>query len=250
MRYNLASLRRTPRAHSFRRTTFDMAIVTAAIWQTWAGKTVDGSELASLEMLAAQVDQEIKDRLKRTLEQATYTDIILDGPITDVLFLHRWAPITINTLTVHHNRGANGDPTLFTNDTLLTAYTDYYLVPNRDNPSISDGKLMKRRGTWGESWERSHGLLTAVKKPSRGAVKLSFQGGYAANAIPKPIVDAACLLISMKAHSRRYGFMMGSENWNGYGYNLPGVGLLVDGHIGNPDVIGILNPYVNHVDNF
>jgi hypothetical protein len=46
--------------------------------------------------------------------------------------------------------------------------------------------------------------------------------------------------------NRKYGYQIGSESWNGYSYNIPGVGLLANGTLGSPDILGLLEPYVNY----
>lgn len=225
-----------------------MAIVTAAIWQAYANITVTGSELASIEIICAAVDKAIKNRLKRTIEQQTFTSLIMDAPDTPTIQLGRYAPITIASFQCWMNGAANGNPAAFTTDNLLEMYTDYRLDVDPVNPLLSPGNLERVGNVWGISYRRRPGQLSYNYEPNRGAIKLTFQGGYAPDEIPTDIVQAACIAVTQLMGNRKYGYQLGSESWNGYSYNIPGVGLLANGTLGSADILGLLQPYVNYAD--
>lgn len=228
-----------------------MAIITAAIYQTWLNRELTGGELASVNAICLQVDRSIKDRLKRTLEQATYTDVIFDAQTTPLISLARYAPITIpgtgaTLFKVWLNYQANGNPNGFdADDDLLELYTDYVLNSAQEGDEFGPCLLRRLPGYWGTGWYSPPGRLAQQLTPAYGAVKCTFQGGYAAGSIPLSIVEAACITISKVLGVRRYGMQVGSESWNGYSYNLPGVGMMINGLLGNPDIRGLLEPFVN-----
>jgi len=102
-----------------------------------------------------------------------------------------------------------------------------------------------RVGTmWGIAYRWRPFLMTPQYTALPGAVQLTFEGGY--EVIPYPIVEAACIAVSIIRDLREQGFIKGSESWNGYSKNLPGVGLMIHGVLGNPDVAGPLLPYMNY----
>jgi hypothetical protein len=221
-----------------------MAIITPEIYAEWANIQLAPGELQSVQVLCGQIDKAIKNRLKRTLEQQTFTGLILDAPTTPNITLGRYAPITISDFQCYYDNDAQGDPSAFTSDDLLTMYTDYMLDVDRDTPTLSPGNLKRVGAIWGIQYRwRPYGM-TPQFDPNYGSIKLTFQGGYAD--IPDDIVAAACIAMSQMLGNRKYGYQIGSESWNGYSYNIPGVGLLANGTLGSPDILGLLEPYVNY----
>ncbi len=226
-----------------------MAIVTATVWQNWANQTFTGTRLSSLAAICGQVDAAIKARLKRTIEQATYTNWVFDAPSTNVFSLARYAPILVSGFTLSYNANAQGDPTAFTSGDVLTMYRDYLLKVGPDTQaSSSNGQVINLKGAWGvQGWRPNYSIAyQTVGIP--GSLMATFTGGYAN--VPQDLVEAACLAVSRVLGEKDYGTQVGSESWNGYSYNLPGVGLLVNGILGSANVRGLLEPYVAYSEIF
>lgn len=222
-----------------------MAIVTPEIWAAFAGKTLTNpsGEYTSIEVICNQVDRGIKSKLKRTLERQTFTGLILDAPNTPNILLQKYAPIVIDGFECRYNPQAQGDPTLF-DDSLLTMYQDYRLDTDEDDNSLSPGNLQYLRGIWGINYRYRPWELAPSFTSVPGALKLTFNAGY--EIIPDDIVMAACIAVSQTNALKDHGFVKGSESWNGYSMNLPGVGLMVHGVLGNPDISSLLLPYMNY----
>jgi hypothetical protein len=136
-------------------------------------------------------------------------------------------------------------------------YDDYMLDMEPTDNTLSPGNLTRIGTIWGISYRWRPYQMTPQYDPNRGAVKLTLQGGWPHEDPndpespwlgPEDIVEAACITISKVLGVRRYGMQVGSEAWNGYSYNLPGVGMMINGLLGNPDIRGLLEPYVNYAD--
>lgn len=225
-----------------------MAIITAGLWSSWSNTPLaEGSrELLSVQLICTQVDVAIKKRLKRIVERQTISDLILDAPTTPNILLGRYAPIVISSFQCWVNQLAQGDPTAFTTNDLLTQYRDYALDKDPEDRTLSPGNLRRIGRAWGISYRQRMTQLAPQFDPNYGAVKVSFTGGW--EVIPQDIVQAACLGVSMTLAVRKHGYIKGSESWNGYSYNIPGVGLMVNGIIGSPDLLSLLNPYINRAE--
>jgi len=224
-------------------------IITPEIWSAWANLPLanPSAEYTSVNKICQQVDRSIKTRLKRTVEQQTFTGLILDAPTTPYILLQRYAPITIAGFQCWLNGYAHGNPADFDSTSLLTMYEDYTLDKSEDDAATSPGTLTRLGAIWGLTYRFRPYQLAPQFDPNMGAVKVSFTGGY--ETVPDDIVEAACVTISKVLGVRRYGMQVGSESWNGYSYNLPGVGMMINGLLGNPDIRGLLEPYVNYAAN-
>lgn len=225
-----------------------MALVTPTTWSEWANVDLsDPGELASVTVVCQQVDQAIKVRLNRVVERTTITGLVLDAPDTPFINLGFYAPVLLSGFSCYLNPTAAGDPDAFTSNDLLTMYTDYRLNTDPVSPLSSPGILERIGMVWGISYRRRPIQLALGFNPGIGAVKLSFTCGY--ETVPTPITQAAMLLVSQTLGNRKSGYQIGSESWNGYSYNIPGVGLLANGNLGNPDILGMLMPYINYAGN-
>lgn len=221
-----------------------VAIVSTDIYAAWANLTLDEGERASIDLICGQVDTGIKKWCNRTFEQASYT-LILDAPTKAEFQLTRWAPVNISGFLLYFNPGAKGDPSQFTSDNLLTMYSDYLLDVGPDTSTSSlSGVVRSLTGGFGVSYRRPRNMLATQAIPTYGALKVSFSGGYPV--LPEDLVEAACIAVSKIIGVRKYGMQVGSESWNGYSYNLPGVGLMTQGILGTPDILTVLNRYVDH----
>lgn len=226
-----------------------MALVDETIWQAWSGQTLVGPELTSLGMICRQVDTAIKQRLKRTIERQTFTNLILPAPTTPVLILARYAPIYVAGFQISYNANCQGDPAAFVSGDLLTMYRDYMLDTGPDTSASSlSGRVLNLKGAWGVQGYRPNYSIAFQTTGIPGSILTTFTGGYAT--VPQDIIEAACLAVSRVRGEKIYGTQVGSEAWNGYSYNLPGVGLLVNGILGSPNVRGLLEPFVAYSEVF
>lgn len=221
-----------------------MAIITRAIYEEWAGASFTGAKATAIDAICLMMDRAVKNRTRRVLEQTTAT-AILDAPMTEKILLTKWAPVT--DITVYYNRQAQGDSSAFAATDVLTRYTDYDLTPmSTEGTDDTFGPCILRKtwGYWDCDFHRPVYSVATKRRPVHGAVKVTLTGGY--SSIPKDLIQGCCYAVSMVLHSKKYGFFVGSESWNGYSYNLPGVGLLTNGILGNPDVGCWINPYIDH----
>ena len=221
-----------------------MAIVNEVIWQAWANQTVTGSDLTSLAMICRMVDASIKKRLNRTIEQATYTGLIMTAPPTRELLLSRFAPISVADFSIYYNPNAQGDASEFTSSDLLTMYTDYMLdVGYNDDDYSQSGIVLNLKGAWGVQGLRPNYSIAFQTVGIAGSIKVSFVGGYAN--VPQDLIDAACLAVSKTRQLRKLGSGVQSESWNGDSYSL-GSGAWERGVYGDPVIKGILDNYMNY----
>lgn len=224
-----------------------MAIVTATIWQSWSGITVTGAELTSLTSICSQVDAAIKSRLRRTIESASYS-LVLPAPVTLNLILARYAPIAVSGFAISVNYNAQGDPSAFTSNDLLTMYRDYLLDVGPDNTTYSlSGLVTNLKGPWGLQYWRPNYSIASQATPIPGAILAVFTGGYAT--VPDDIVAAACEAVSKIRKTRQAGSGVQSESWNGDSYSLASTAF-TSGILGDPMIAGLLNPYMNYADVF
>lgn len=221
-----------------------MAIVTSAIWQSWANQTLSGGDLTSLGVICGQVDAAIKSKLDRTIEQATYTGLVFNAPPTKVFDLARYAPITVSNFALYYNANAQGNPSGFSSSDLLTMYTDYILDVGPDTQASSlSGLVINLKGAWGVQGWRPNYSIAFQTEGIPGSLQATFQGGYAT--VPNDLIEAACLAVSKIRQLRKLGSGVQSESWNGDSYSL-GSGAFVNGILGDPVIAGLLNTYMNY----
>lgn len=219
-----------------------MAIVTAAVYQSWANQTYSGSDLTSLTTICAQVDAAIKTRLYRTIESASYT-LILPTPTSLTFSLSRYAPIQVSGFSLYVNSNAGGDPAAFTSDDLLTMYTDYVLDVGPDDTTQSfSGIVTNIKYGWQVQFVRPLYAMALAPMGMPGTMKVTFTGGY--SSVPNDLVEAACLAVSKILNMRKMGTGVQSESWNGDSYSLNSQAFTY-GILGDPVIAGILMNYEN-----
>lgn len=224
-----------------------MAIVTAASWQAFSGVTVTGAALTSITAICAEVDAAIKILCYPWLfEPAMLTDYIMDAPLDDFMQLPVIPVGSITTLYL--NIGANGDPSQFTINDLLTPYQQYILdIDDPVNNWSKSGIVYSRAGSWwgGPSpwgWERNWPInrLASVLTVARGAVKITFAAGMLA--VPDNVAMAANLAVSLIYGRRVLGMPVTANSWNGESVSFAGPYTAV-GALQSPDIAGFLAPY-------
>lgn len=221
-----------------------MAIITVEQWQEYANVALDSGELAKTATICNQVSKAIQTYTKRTLERATYTGLTFAATRTPLVNLFRYAPIVVTGFDCRFNLLAAGDPNQFPANTVLTMYQDYILAPGLDDPLLSDsGVLTFLQGWWGVNYYFPPYSLAVQRTNVPGAIQCTFDGGY--DPIPDDLMGAACLAVSRLRQMAKLGFQKGSEAWNGYSYQMPGVGN-AQGVLNNPDIAEILDSYRNY----
>lgn len=219
-----------------------MALVTSTTWAARTGRTVTGADLAALDGWCAGVDAAVKRVIAPFLpEPVTISNLVLDAPVDDKLDL---PAVPVRSITsLWYNPDADGDPSAFTADNLLTQYTDYWLpVDDPMNNWSRSGRVLRRsQASWGVEWRRPFDRLARRTDPNRGALKVTFAAGPLTP--PEDIVSAACLAVSMLFERRKTGVALASESLTGYSYSAAGPFTAV-GAVQSPDVMSLLSKYM------
>lgn len=225
-----------------------MPIVTPTQWQGFSGVTLTDSQTASVGAICTEVDAAIKRLCRPWLfEPATFTNVILDAPLEDILTLPVMPVRSISSLYVNWN--ANGDPSQFTSEFLLTNFTDYLLVIDDQVNNYSKHGFVRRRsgstwftggGNWGSEYRSAAQRLAVELVPCRGAVMVSFAAGSLA--IPEEVKLAANLAVSMVFNRRKLGMPVSSNSWNGESVSFAGP-FTTEGVLQSPDIAGYLSGY-------
>lgn len=222
-----------------------MAIIDPTTWQQWSNITVTGGELTKLTVICQQVDTAIKDYTKRVLEKGTYNQIIMAAPRTARVQLFRYTPIQVSGFQCFLNWQANGNPAAFDITTLQVPYYNYLLEASGDDPTVSVSGVVTylQGGPWGVNYYQPPYSVSPKRVDVPGALMFNLVGGY--DVIPADIVLAACLAVSKIRLMPYYGMMQTSESWNSYSYAIP-YGLMMLGILGDVQIAGLLDPYVNY----
>lgn len=176
-----------------------------------------------------------------------------DGVVGQVLKL-RFRPVVKADLKVYVDElGAYGDGagTPFAAATEWVLGTDFDLLDVRGGYSKS-ANLICLNGIWPTTWYRPPTRLASTLAGQRGAIKVIYKAGWAANDIPPALKEAAYLeattLFSMsvsRGGSPVNGLLKQSESLNGYSYSLGAAsGLDVSGYgasrLTNPTAMAML----------
>ena len=205
-----------------------MALVTLTEAKTFAGITnADPVRDASLQTMLDEVINAVKNHcVNGSLEATTYT-IVLDAPPSNVLILP-YAPVIYAPtespaidFQLYFNSGANGDPSAFTSDNLLTIFEDYVLQVGRtDTRTFPSGIVRSLRGPWLLNRERPTYSLATKLVPCYGAIKVVYKAGY--ETVPASLKGAINLAARKLFHARKFGVPLTSESLNGYSYSAQG----------------------------
>lgn len=222
-----------------------MALLTLAELKTRAGITsTDATRDASLTQLISDVDAAVKRLTGQNIEQATYTDKILDAPVNSkILRLPQWPVSSVTSLYL--NWDAKGDPAAFTSDDLLTAYTDYRLVVDDFvNARSRRGAVEILTRTYWAYWqERALSMpLTTRLADCPGAVKCTWVAGYAT--VPDDLKGAVASAVMLLYDRRQTGRPLTSESWNGRSVSYDGA-FTATAAVQSPDVWQVVRHYGN-----
>lgn len=219
-----------------------MALLTLADAKTFAGiTTTDPVRDASLQVI---IDEAI-DAVKRFCQNgeliATEYTIILDAPPYNSLVLP-FAPVSFVGFQLWFNYAAQGDPTKFGSEFLLTMYKDYMLDPsNRDITTSESGIVRYLYGVWGYAYQRLPYTLTASLIPCVGSIKVVYTAGY--DTVPPALSGALNLIVRKIYNMRKLGVPMTNESLNGYSYGSQN-SASADGVIqGDPTIRGMLKTF-------
>lgn len=218
-----------------------MALITLAEYKAFAGiSSTDATRDASLNAMIAETDDAIKRYLHQNIESATYTTV-MDAP-NDVNINLPQLPVSFTDFSIYVNWNANGDPSLFTSDDLLTMYTDYLLDPSPDSATISTtGIVRSMQGWWGLWYQRNGYVLTPKSVPAYGCIKVVYTAGYAT--VPASIKAAANLLVSKLYMMRKIGMPENSTSLNGYSVSWQSAATANGILQGDPTIRSLLKPF-------
>jgi hypothetical protein len=166
----------------------------------------------------------------------------------------RFRPAVKDDLQVFvDDAGAYGDGpgTPFASTTEWTLGTDFDLLDVRNGYSLS-AVLVCLNSVWPSHWQRQPNRLASSLVGNRGAVKVVYKAGWAADDIPQALKEAAYLeattLFGMgvsRGGMPVNGLLKQSESLNGYSYSLGAAsGLDVSGYgasrLTNPTAMAML----------
>ena len=217
-----------------------MAIICADTWQDWRGAAVTGDDLTSAAAICAAVDRAVREAIHPFVpDPVTVTSHVMDAPPTPVLLLPLVPARSVTA--VYLRPGANGDPSLFTSDYLLTQFLDYFLPIDRPDLGYSRSGILRRRnaGSWGWEYRRPVNRLAPDIDPNRGAVCVSYLAGPAS--VPDDLFAAAATMVTKLMLSRKMGSQVASASLNGGSYSLPAGAL--QGLLGDPLVQDVIANY-------
>lgn len=193
---------------------------------------------------------EATDAVKRhcqngELELTTYTQILDAPPSTKIIL--PYAPVYYNPpiydFQIYRNPEANGDPSAFTSDHLLTIFRDYTLdqfgVP--DTKTCLNGIVNFFNWPVGYSFERPLYSLSVKSVPISGAIKVVYTAGY--SPVPPVVKGALNLIVRKIFHVRKLGVPVVSESLNGYSYSAQGAATAEGLITGDPTIRKMLAPF-------
>lgn len=216
-----------------------MALSTVAALKTWLGETATTNDNSYASILT-EVEAAIKRRLRNNIERASYT-AVLNAPPSEFIALAQ-TPVLTTGLSVYYRAGARGDTALFTSDYLLTRGTDYILETDPDNATQSrSGRLMRLFRLWGAATIGPVNSLVSRIEEEPGSVYVSWTAGY--SPIPHDLVLAVHLATIALFRRRKFGAMMTSENWNGYGYSIGQGPATAESVLDSPEIAGLWRPF-------
>lgn len=223
-----------------------MAILTLSEYLAWAGITsTDATRDASLTAMISEVNDAIIRYLHNgSIETASYT-VIMPAPVSLQLVLPV-VPVLASSVVLYLNWQANGNPSLFTSQDLLTPYTDYIVNTGPfDNLYSTSGIVTSNWSNWGGSFIRPTYALASTPAPTPGAIKATFTAGY--DTVPPSIIAAAELITSKLYNMRKTGQPLNSEGLQSYQYSAQ-ASATADGIIqGDPTIRGLLSPFGRQV---
>jgi hypothetical protein len=154
------------------------ALITLAALKAYLGPDIPADSDAVLETLINQASALVRTSLDRELIQTTYTNLLLDGPDSEYLYLPDWPTSELTGV--------------YEDDVLLIEGTDYKVYPAR-------GYLRRLNGKWSEG--------------SQNIKVSSHKGGYLITDIPRDI-QALVMNKVAKEWQKQKGSMWGQTSRN------------------------------------
>lgn len=197
-------------------------------------------DAALTAMIAEASDAVIRYCNNGSLEATQYTQI-LDAPPGSVI-ITPYAPVIYKpdadppiNFELYKLDSANGDPSAFTSNNLLTIYQDYILdMGPRDVTHSESGIVRFLRTPIALQFERPIYSLAVKLVPIRGAIKVVYTAGY--ETVPASIKMVLNLIVRRLFNMRKLGVPLTSESLNGYSYSSQGTAT-ADGIItGDPTI--------------
>ncbi len=217
-------------------------IITPATYFALTGITpFTGDALTSIAGICAAVSDAIAKFIRPySAFPITLTNHVMDAPADNVLLMPVLPVRSITSLSLRW--GANGNPSVFTADDLLTEFTDYYLPISAHDDYSRTGQVYRRGwSTWAYELRYANWRsLSPTVDPNRGAILLS--GTFGETSIPDAIAGAASLMTSMLYARRRTGMAVGSASLNGASYSNAAP-FTATSALASPDVQDMLRSY-------
>lgn len=217
-----------------------MAIITQAAVTARSTVTYTGADATAITQFCTDVDSAIKRMLAPYYPEPETLTMYLDAPPSRELILP-YRPVRSVT-SVYYHPGANGDPTAFTSDDLLTAYTDYQLQVDPLTSRNDAGILRRVSAVWGWDWYSPPERLGYRLEAQRGALKVVADVGPAS--VPPDISNAAYLAVLLMYQWRTTGIPVTSSSWNGASFSTAQQ-YTADAAIRSPGVLALLAPYTS-----
>ena len=189
---------------------------------TSSQSTVSDSEAKYLIMMLSAAETSLQRLCNRRFCYKSGIVEYLDGSGTYTVMLDR-VPVTSIASVYLDQTGYYGQGTdAFGTETLLTAGTDYVLVPDDiENSGWSHSGTLRRIGTvWPQSDYRPGGRVSRIKVPCPGCIKVTYSGGF--QLIPYDIKQAVWQITTQRVQSIPKGRMMSTEAGEGYSYSAGG----------------------------
>lgn len=207
--------------------------------------STDATRDASLNLMVAEASDAVVRYLRQNIESQEYTAYLDALPSTELLLPQ--LPVQASGLQIWVNWSANGDPSLFTSDDLLTNYTDYMLDTAPDDASVSHTGIVRLTGGawWGVRGQRNGYVLASKIVPVRKAVKVVYTAGY--TVVPASITMVVNLITAKLFTMRKLGQPLNSENLNGYGYSVQSSSTANGIIQGDPSIKAALKPFGKQV---
>lgn len=197
--------------------------------------------MGQFTIVSEEVEQAVKDYCRSNIEQATYSNIVMNAPTSFQLVLAE-GPVRNANLTISFNPLANGNAASFTANDALTQYSAWMLKTDANDSGNSTSRIVLRLG---QPWSINLGVppwkLAPAWVPNVGSLLVTYTAGYAV--VPKSIVAATNLAISLLWQRRTTGMPVTSRSLDGISVSYGGAPM-ASSVVASPGVSGLLSRYV------
>lgn len=226
-----------------------MVLLTLAEHKTFATITsTDPVRDAALTVMIAEAsDAVIRHCHNGSLEVTEYTQILDAIPQSAIIIPFSpviYAPDADPPIDfqLYKLDSANGNPSAFTSEHLLTIYEDYILdMGPTDITRSFTGIVRFLNQPIGWSYERPIYSLALKLVPIRGAIKVVYKAGY--DPVPGSIKFVINIIVRKMYNMRKFGVPFTSESLNGYSYSAQGTASAEGIISGDPTIQKALRPF-------